>query len=158
MKCTCLFPVTQIELMNARRTVGDKPLTVQARLADGSFLEQRGKIDFVDVSVDARTDGQLVRAVFPNSGGALTDGQTVRVVIEQTAPDEVVTIPLAAVATDQGGQFVYVVNGDNSVEQRRVKLGVERDGFIAVGDGVKLGERVIVQGQQRVRPGVNGQA
>lgn len=150
-----LFPVTQIELMNARRTVGDKPLTVQARLADGSFLEQRGKIDFVDVSVDARTDGQLVRAVFPNPGGALTDGQTVRVVIEQTAPDEVVTIPLAAVATDQGGQFVYVVTAENTVEQRRVKLGVERDGFIAVADGVTLGERVIVQGQQRVRPGVN---
>jgi membrane fusion protein (multidrug efflux system) len=148
-----LFPITQRELLEARRQVGDKPLTVRARLADGSLFSEPGKIDFIDVQVDPRTDGQIVRALFANKGDALTDGQTIRLVIELAAPDEVIAIPMAAVATDQAGQFVYVVGKDNAVEQRRVQLGPSRDGAVTVKSGVAVGDRVIVQGQQRVRPG-----
>ena len=148
-----LFPVTQAELIKARRETKVEKLSVKARLADGSFLPQSGKMDFLDVLVDPRTDGQLVRAVFPNPDGMLTDGQTVRVTIEQTAPKEFTVVPLAAVATDQAGRFLYVVNKDDVVEERRLKLGMERDGLAAVSEGVAAGERVIVQGQQRVKPG-----
>lgn len=148
-----LFPVAQTQLLEARRRTAGKPLTVRARLADGSLLPVSGTIDFVDVTADPRTDGQLVRAVFDNPGEVLTDGQTIRVLIEQTAPDEVTAIPLAAVSTDQAGRFVYAIKPDNSVERRSVKLGAARDGFVAVVEGVAPGERVIVQGQQKVRPG-----
>lgn len=149
-----LFSVTQAQLLEARRQGEVKPLTVRARLADGRVLPQTGKIDFLDVVVDPRTDGQLVRAVFTNAEDVMTDGQTIRVSVEATAPEEFTVIPLAALATDQAGRFVYVVNADDVVEQRRLMLGVQRDGLIAVREGLKPGERIIVQGQQRVRPGL----
>ncbi len=148
-----LFPVTQAQLLDARRRMKGKELTVSARLSDGSLMPDEGRIDFLDVVVDPRTDGQLVRAVFPNPNGHLTDGQTLRVAVVEGSPEEFTVIPLAAVATDQTGRFVFVVNADNVVEQRRLLLGVERDGLVAVREGLKPGEKVIVQGQQRVRPG-----
>jgi membrane fusion protein (multidrug efflux system) len=152
-KMYVLFPVTQAQLLSARRTTDRNNWTVKVRLADGSFLPSPGTIDFIDVLVDPRTDGQLVRAVVPNADGSLTDGQTVRVRIEQITPDEAIAIPQAAIATDQAGQYVYVVNRESKVEQRRLKTGQSKDGLVAVTEGIAVGERVIVQGLQKVRPG-----
>jgi len=95
-----------------------------------------------------------VRAVFDNADDVMTDGQTIRVSVEATAPEEFTVIPLAAIATDQTGRFVYVVNSEDIVEQRRLTLSVQRDGLVAVKEGLKPGERVIVKGQQRVKPGL----
>jgi membrane fusion protein (multidrug efflux system) len=150
-----LFPVTQRELLEARRdnSVGD-PLSVRVRLADGSFFKEKGTIDFIDVMVDPKTDGQIVRATFDNPDATLTDGQTVRVVIEDSKAPSVVAIPQAAIAIDQAGPYVYVVNDKNVAEQRRIKTGVSRDGMTAITEGLQAGEKVIVQGQQRVRPGM----
>src|SRR6267143_1823610 len=150
-----LFPVTQRELLEARRdsSAGDPPI-VRVRLADGSLYKEKGKLDFIDVTVDPKTDGQIVRATFDNKDGSLTDGQTVRVVIEDANAPSVVAIPQAAIAIDQAGSYVYVVNDKNLAEQRRVKTGVSRDGMVAVTEGLKAGEKVIIQGQQRVRPGM----
>ncbi len=150
-----LFPVTQRELLDARRDGGgDKGLIVQLRLADDSIYSEKGKLDFLDVTVDPRTDGQIVRAVFDNKDHALTDGMTVRVVLEVAQPPMVVAISEAAVALDQAGAYVFVVNDKNVVEQRRVKTGPGRDGLLVVQQGLKAGEKVIVQGQQRVRAGM----
>jgi membrane fusion protein (multidrug efflux system) len=150
-----LFPVTQRELLEARRdkSAGD-PQSVRVRLADGSFYKEKGTIDFIDVTVDPKTDGQIVRATFDNKDGTLTDGQTVRVVIEDSKAPSVVAIPQAAIAIDQAGPYVYVVNDKNVAEQRRIKTGVSRDGMTAITEGLQAGEKVIVQGQQRVRPGM----
>jgi membrane fusion protein, multidrug efflux system len=150
-----LFPVTQRELLEARRdnSVGDPP-NVRVRLADGSFFKEKGKLDFIDVTVDPKTDGQIVRATFDNPDATLTDGQTVRVVLEDSKVPSLVAIPQAAIAIDQAGSYVYVVNDQNVAEQRRIKTGVSRDGMTAVTEGLKAGEKVIVQGQQRVRPGM----
>ena len=150
-----LFPVTQRELLEARRdsSAGDPPI-VRVRLADGSLYKEKGKLDFIDVTVDPKTDGQIVRATFDNKDSTLTDGQTVRVVIEDANAPSVVAIPQAAIAIDQAGSYVYVINDKNVAEQRRVKTGVSRDGMVAVTEGLKSGEKVIIQGQQRVRPGM----
>lgn len=148
-----LFPVTQRQLLDARK-LGDARMTVRARLADGSLLPEQGTVDFLDVTVDPRTDGQLARALFPNPNGVLTDGQTVRISIERSGSPDVIAVPLAAVATDQAGQYVYVVDAANTAQQRRVELGATRDGLVAVRKGIEEGERVIVQGLQRVRPGI----
>lgn len=154
-KMYAIFSVTQSELLEAKKAGSDPTnLLVRARLADGSVLDERGKIDFIDVTVDPRTDGQQVRAVFPNEKSNLTDGQTVRLVIERENSDAVVSIPLAAIATDQTGQFVYLITQDDTVASRKVKLGNARSGFVEVKEGVKEGDRVIVQGQQKVRNGV----
>ena len=150
-----LFPVTQRELLEARRdsSASDPPI-VRVRLADGTLFKEKGKLDFIDVTVDPKTDGQIVRATFDNKDSTLTDGQTVRVVIEDANAPSVVAIPQAAIAIDQAGSYVYAINDNNVAEQRRVKTGVSRDGMIAVTEGLKAGEKVIIQGQQRVRPGM----
>jgi membrane fusion protein (multidrug efflux system) len=150
-----LFPVTQRELLDARKdkAAGD-PLIVRVRLADGSLYKEKGELDFIDVTVDPKTDGQIVRATFPNPDGVLTDGQTVRVIIEQEKPDTVIAVPQQALALDQTGPYLFVVNDKNVVELRRVKTGVARDGLIAITEGLKAGEKVVVQGQQRVREGM----
>jgi membrane fusion protein (multidrug efflux system) len=152
-----LFSLTQRELLETRRedeANGEQPFLVQVRLADGSLYGEKGKLDFIDVTADPKTDGQLVRAVFDNKDGVLTDGQTLRVVVEREKAPTVVAVPQAAVAIDQDGSYVFVVDGKNVVERRRVKTGVARDGLVAVEHGLKAGEKVIVQGQQRVRPGI----
>ena len=151
-----LFPVTQRELLDARREQAADPngIVVRIRLADGSIYKEKGKIDFIDNTVDAKTDGQIVRATFPNPGGMLTDGQTLRVIIEGETVPTAVAVPQAAIAQDQTGAYLFVVNDKNVVEQKRVRTGVSRDGMVAITSGLQAGERVIVQGQQRVRPGM----
>ena len=92
--------------------------------------------------------------MFPNPDDILTSGQTVRVIVEEKGGDQVVVIPESAVAIDQTGPYVFVVGEDNKVEQRRVRLGSSRGGLTVVDGGVKAGERVVVQGQQRIRAGM----
>jgi membrane fusion protein (multidrug efflux system) len=151
-----LFQVTQRELLEARKADPNDQtsFTVRVRLADGKLLDEKGKLDFIDVQVDAKTDGQTVRAVFANTKRYLTDGQTVRVVIEEEKTPTVLAIQQSAVAIDQTGAYVFVVGDGNKVEQRRIRSGVSRDGLVSIEEGLKQGEKVIVQGQQRVRPGM----
>jgi membrane fusion protein (multidrug efflux system) len=150
-----LFPVTQRELLEARKdkAAGD-PLIVRIRLADGSLWDETGQLDFIDVTVDPKTDSQIVRATFANKDAMLTDGQTVRVIIEQEKPQTTVAVPQPAIAIDQTGPYLFVVNDKNVVEQRRVKTGVAREGLLAITEGLNAGDKVIVQGQQRVRAGM----
>jgi membrane fusion protein (multidrug efflux system) len=75
-------------------------------------------------------------------------------VIEDKHPAMVLAVQQSAIALDQTGPFVYVVNDKNVVEQRRVKTGISRDGMMVIDEGLKAGEKVIVQGQQKVRPGM----
>lgn len=151
-----LFPVTQRELLDARRdqATGPDGVVVRIRLADGSIYKEKGRIDFIDNTVDAKTDGQIVRATFPNTDGVLTDGQTLRVIIEGETVPTAVAVPQAAIAQDQTGAYLFVVNDKNVVEQKRIRTGVSRDGMVAITSGLQAGERVMVQGQQRVRPGM----
>src|SRR5262249_17390057 len=91
----------------------------------------------------------------PNVDNTLTDGQTVRVVLSQEDTQKVVTIPKSAIAVDQTGPYVFVVNDKNVVEQRRVKLGQQREGVVAVLDGVAENDLVVIQGHQRIRAGAS---
>jgi len=150
-----LFSVSQAELLNVRRDLrAGEQLPVRLRLADGKLYPEKGKVDFIDVAVDPNTDGQMARAVFDNADELLTDGQTVRVIVEGNAPAKALVAPQPALAIDQTGPYVYVVDSKGIVEQRRITIDFVRDGMIAVASGLKEGDRVIVQGQQRVRAGM----
>jgi len=149
-----LFSVTQRELLEARETDPTGKVRARVRLADGSLYSEKGRIDFLDVQVNPKTDGQTVRAMFPNPDDIMTTGQTVRVIIEEKGGDKVVVIPQSATAIDQTGSYVFVVGQDNKVEQRRVRIGTVRDGLAVVSEGIEAGERVVVQGQQRIRAGI----
>ena len=149
-----LFSVTQRETLEARDSEVTGKVRALVRLANGSLYSEKGRVDFLDVQVNPRTDGQTVRAMFPNPDDILTSGQTVRVIIEEKGGDKVVVIPQSAIAIDQTGPYVFVVGQDDKVEQRRIKLGANREGLAVVNEGIEPGERVIVQGQQRVRAGI----
>jgi membrane fusion protein (multidrug efflux system) len=149
-----LFSVTQREMLEAKDSEVTGKVRARVRLANGSLYSEKGRIDFLDVQVNPRTDGQTVRAMFPNPDDILTSGQTVRVIIEEKGADQVVVIPESAIAIDQTGPYVFVVGQDNKVEQRRVRLGAGREGLAVVDEGVEPGERVVVQGQQRLRAGI----
>lgn len=150
-----LFPVTQRELLDAKRDaqIGDPP-QVQLKLADGSIYKENGKLDFIDITVDPKTDGQIVRATFENKENLLTDGQTVRVILVASNPHKVVTVPQQAIAIDQTGPYLFVVDDKNVVHMRRVKTGILRNGQLVVTEGIKEGEKVVIQGQQRIRDGM----
>jgi membrane fusion protein (multidrug efflux system) len=149
-----LFSVTQREMLEARDSEVTGKVRARVRLANGSLYSEQGRIDFLDVQVNPRTDGQTVRAMFPNPDDILTSGQTVRVIIEEKGGDKVVAIPESAIAIDQTGPYVFVVGGDNKVEQRRLRVGTSRNGLAVVDEGLKPGEHVVVQGQQRIRAGM----
>lgn len=122
-------------------------------LADGSTYPHPGKIDFADIQISESTDTLSVRGAFPNPEGQLIDGQFVTVAVEADTPEQAVVIPQVALQADQAGVFVLAVRDDNTAEIRRIKTGASQETMIAVEEGLKEGERVIVEGAQKVRPG-----
>lgn len=152
------FSVTQRQLIDVRRNAGDAAdlsrVVARLRLADGSTYGEAGTLDFLGVTADSRTDSIPVRAVFPNPRSVLADGMSVRVIVEPRTSARAIVIPQAAIAFDQRGAYVLVVDEANKVVQRRVRAENRRDGTAVVREGLGAGERVIVQGQARVRPGL----
>lgn len=124
------------------------------RMANGAAYGRPGRVEFVDNRVDPQTGTIRVRASFPNPDGLLLPGQYVTVLVrpEQTAQRPVV--PVGAVQRNREGAYVLVVGPDETVQARPVTLGTQVDQVYAVRDGVQPGERIVVQGQQKVRPGM----
>ena len=124
------------------------------RLPDGSLYAHQGRFDFIDNKVDEKTGTVLIRAEFDNPDRLLLPGQFVTVVIERKEAIDAVMIPQAAVLTDQGGAYVLLVNDEDKVEARRIETGQRFGPNLVVSDGLKTGERVILYGVQKVRPGL----
>ncbi len=150
------FPVSQRQLLGYRRERGEtgRDPVVLVTLPDGSAYEHPGAVDFVDVQVDQSTDTVAVRAKLPNPDRTLVDGQFVGVRVKAGEPEAVLAVPQASVQVDQGGPYVLVVGGDDKVATRRVTLGDLVGTQAVVRDGLDAGERVIVEGIQKVRPGM----
>ena len=148
------FPVTQREMLEVRNEekTGDAH-TVYLRLADGSRYSEPGKINFIDVTVNPGTDTVQVRAQFANPDRILVDGQLVTVVVEEGSPDTVVLIPQQAMQIDQAGAFVLVVDKADKVEVRRIEAEQGPGARMIVTKGLTPGEKVIVEGVQKVRAG-----
>jgi membrane fusion protein, multidrug efflux system len=151
------FPVSQRELLQVRReaqAAGTDPrnVTVKVRLGDNTVYEHPGKLNFVDVAVSTSTDTIAVRAELPNPDRLLVDGQLVTAIVESAKPESVLEIPVAALQIDQAGRYVLVVDKENKVEVRRVEVDRLYQGNIVITNGLQEGERVIVEGIQKVRP------
>ena len=134
-----------------------KSIKVRLRFSDGTVYDQTGQVNFVDVTVDRTTDTVIARASMPNPTGALVDGQLMTVVLEAANPDERIVIPQAALIADQQGVYVFVVE-DGKVAVKRVKPGGASGTGVVIDEGLKGGEQIIVEGIQRVRPGLPVQA
>ncbi|HEX5079129.1 MAG TPA: efflux RND transporter periplasmic adaptor subunit [Geminicoccaceae bacterium] len=153
------FPVSAaviVQMQNEARGSLPPPdsFVVRIVLPDGTTYPQPGEIDFLSNQVDQTTDTLTVRAAFPNPRRILVDGQFVTVTVETATPVTALVVPQPAVQTDQTGTYVFVVDNNQKVEQRRVTLGTEHGTDVVVQSGLKQGEKVIVEGIQKVRPGI----
>jgi membrane fusion protein (multidrug efflux system) len=153
-KVWAVFAPSQREVLAYRKAGFETPPVVRLELADGSAYESTGSIDFLDNTVDPTTDSQTLRATFDNPDKLLIDGQTIRVLVEQPADAPVMVVAQVALAADQSGTFVRVVDAENKVVTKYVTIGQQRDGMAVVSEGLAEGDRVIVQGAQRVRNGM----
>jgi membrane fusion protein, multidrug efflux system len=131
----------QVERVPVHMTVG----------ANDAELE--GKLQLIDNQVDARSGTVRVRAMFGNAEGRLIPGQFARLRMGQPKPEPALMVNERAIGTDQNKKFVLVVNGDNKTEYREVTLGASVDTLRVISSGLKGGERIVVNGLQRVRPG-----
>jgi RND family efflux transporter MFP subunit len=136
----------------------DLDIPVYLGLASEDGFPHRGTINFVDNQVNPRTGTIRVRGVFPNKEETLFPGYFARVRVPIGVPYKTLLISERALDTDQGQKIVYVVDKDNRVASRPVELGALHDGLRAITEGLKPGERVIVNGLQLVRPGMTVEA
>ncbi|MBH9577090.1 efflux RND transporter periplasmic adaptor subunit [Inhella proteolytica] len=124
---------------------------VQMRSAAGEALT--GRLQLVDNQVDAKSGTLRLRAVFDNADGRLTPGQFARLELGQAQQRTALLVNERAVLTDQDKRFVWVVGADDKVQWREVQLGGPANGLREVISGLKAGERIVLSGLQRVRPG-----
>lgn len=150
------FPVSQREFLalktNRLPADGSAPL-VSLKFSDGSTYDQKGRVDFVDVSVERATDTVLVRATLPNPTGKLLDGTLVRVAVQADKSEEKVLVPQSALIADQQGSYVFAVE-DGKAVAKRVKVGVQAGSYVAIDQGLSGNEQIVIQGLQNLRPGV----
>jgi membrane fusion protein (multidrug efflux system) len=156
------FPVSTRVILDVRKQAvqAGKPteFVVRAQLPDGTTYAHPGKVNFLDIEADQTTDTITVRAEFANPEGLLVDGEFVNVRVERDQPEERLVVPQPALQLDQAGSYVLVVNSQDEVEQRRVQTGQAFGSNLVVQMGLQAGDRVIVEGIQKVRPGVKVQA
>ena len=131
----------QIERIPVRMTTG------------GADVSHEGKLQLIDNQVDASSGTVRVRAVFANPDGRLMPGQFARLQMGQAKTEPAIVVHERALGTDQDKRFVLVVDGDNRVVYRPVTVGPSVGSLRIVTGGVTHGERVVVNGLQRVRPG-----
>jgi membrane fusion protein (multidrug efflux system) len=175
-----VFPIAVRVMLELRHHYADKggfrAVVIRIRLPDGSLYAQKGTLDFEDNTVASTTDTVILRGSIANpplrdgapagggaaAGGAATgfterelvDGEFVTVLLEGVEPVELLSIPRAAVLSDQQGDYVYTVDAGNKVQQSRVQLGQSTPVTVSVLSGLTEGQMVVLDGIQRVRPGL----
>jgi RND family efflux transporter MFP subunit len=128
-------------------------IPIELRLGDGTPYQHAGILDYVDPTIDPMRGTVTVRARVPNPDGALKPGEFVRVTAIFPDMPNAVLVPQRAVQQEQAGSYVLVVGEGDIVESRVVELGVAHDGLQQIAKGLRAGERVVIDGVQKARPG-----
>jgi membrane fusion protein (multidrug efflux system) len=162
-----VFPIPTRRALELREKYADKggfdALKIRVRLPDGRIYGETGTLDFANNMIAQDTDTLLLRGTIPNpvlgsetAGGVrlreLVTDEFVTVLLESLQPQQVIAVPRAAILADQLGTFLYVVDEHNVARQRRVRLGQSTPETASIVDGLTEGERIVVEGIQRVRP------
>ncbi|MBQ5946289.1 efflux RND transporter periplasmic adaptor subunit [Massilia sp. ST3] len=137
----------------SRRAHAGQAVDVKVGLANEDGFPHSGKLEFVDNRLDSESGSVRMRATLANADRQLAPGLFARVQIAGGEPRPQVLITDRAIGTDQDRKFVFVVDKENKAEYRAVKLGPAIDGLRIVRSGLKAGEKIVVNGLQRVRPG-----
>jgi membrane fusion protein (multidrug efflux system) len=128
-------------------------LVFRIRLPGGQMYPVEGRIDFVDNEVEPNTGTIAIRAVFDNEGGVLLPGQYVTVLVSCGEGRRLPVVSQSAVLQDREGRYVFVLDDQNRVQQRRITTGAALGTDWVVASGLVAGETIISQGVQKVRPG-----
>jgi len=131
----------------------DDQLFVRLTLANGQAYPERGRVDFADMAVDRTSGTQVVRALFENADRVLLPGQFVRGHFHIGIRQDGLLVPARAVQLNNGIASVLVVEAGDIVQPRQIELGEQRGGDWAVLQGLNDGDRVVVDGWHKVRPG-----
>lgn len=137
----------------AKEAHAGKPVPVRVGLVNEDGFPHEGKLEFVDNQLDAQTGSVRMRATFENKDRSMAPGLFARVQIGGGDTKPAILITDRAIGTDQSHKFVFVVGADGKAEYREVKLGPVVDGLRVVRAGLKPGEKIVVNGLQRVHPG-----
>jgi membrane fusion protein, multidrug efflux system len=150
------FSISETALLEAERRFLEglaRPRSARTTLSDGTPYPHEGRINFADRAVDPRTGTMTLRAEFPNPDRVLKPGMFVRTrVVAETIPNALL-VPDVAVQEQLGRNFVIVVGEGDKAEQRAVTLGPRVEGQWVIEKGLSAGERVVVEGLQKARPG-----
>ncbi len=154
-------PISEQEYLRfagSRRLNGSGQRTQQATLelilADGSVFPERGTVSVANRQVDVKTGTLMVVTLFPNPGNLLRPGQYAKVRATVETRPNALLVPQRAVQEIQGTYQVAVVGADNKVAMRTIKAGARVDNLWVVDDGLNAGERIVVEGLQKVRDGI----
>ncbi len=152
------FPVSQREILAVREQMGPdadpSELTVYLQFGKEKRYAETGKVSFMDVTVNQGTDAVDLRANFPNPDGLLADGQLVTVVVEAEKAEPALVVPVASVQIDQQGPYVLTVDAEKKIAVNRIKVGKQTDRGMTVTEGLAAGDLVVIEGIQKVKPGL----
>ncbi|OPY62675.1 MAG: Toluene efflux pump periplasmic linker protein TtgA precursor [Syntrophorhabdaceae bacterium PtaU1.Bin034] len=146
-------PMSEQEYLRDMRNGKNGKAVLELILADGSIHPHKGRFAFVDRQVEAGTGTINVAALFPNPGNFLRPGQFARVRARTSVLRNVPLVPQRAVMEVQGSYEVAVVTADNKIDVAPVKVDRRVDDLWAIREGVKAGQKVVVEGLQKVRQG-----
>jgi membrane fusion protein (multidrug efflux system) len=138
---------------DAGRLALPKNFEVELRQADGSLYPKKGRVSFADVRISPATGTREARAEVPNPDGALRPGQFVRVILHGATRPNALTVPQRAVLEGPQGKFVYVVDEKSTAQPRPVQAAEWSGDNWVITEGVKSGDRVIVDGLLKLGPG-----
>lgn len=136
------------------KSANETKMTVELALTGEKGFPHKGYINFVDNQLDPSTGTLRVRGEFPNPDRLMTAGNNCKVRVTLGEPRDALMVPEQAIQSDQGQKYVLIVDKDNVVQSQPVEVGVLVDGLRVIELGLKGGEKVIINGVQRVRPSV----
>lgn len=137
------------------KQVGDGKAKVTLVLADGSHYDHDGTLQFSDYNVDESTGAVTLRAIFPNPDDELLPGMFVRARLPQGENSDAILVPQKGITIEPNGSAsALVVGKDDKVEKRQVTTGASKDGDWLIRKGLKVGDKLIVDGLQKIQPGM----
>jgi membrane fusion protein (multidrug efflux system) len=158
-----VFSLPVVDALQFRQTAlstgGLDSLKLLVQLPDGRMYGQDGKIDFVNNQITANTDtltwrGTIANPIISGNTRELTSGEFVTVILRKRTPEEQLIIPRDAVITDQLGDYVLKIAPGNKAVRQNVTMGADTNDSVQIVTGLKAGDVVIVDGIQRVHPGI----
>lgn len=143
-----------IKKFNTKIQTSGEEINLELILADETLYKHKGRIDFIDRNVDSSTGAILLQATFPNPDGLIRPGQFARVKAMVKEEKNALLVPQKSVSELQGQFSVFVVNSENIVESKQVKVGEKIGEFLVIKEGLNDGDKVILEGVQKVRSGM----